>query len=301
MEIELSKLTNVDGIGEKTLYKVREYFLREESNYLSVYDPDMHLERNTVNQGDCLHLMKGIPDNSIDMVLADLPYGLSDAPWDNPLDLDKIWLQYERIVKEDGAILLFGIEPFSSKLRLSNLEWYRYDWIWEKTTYTNFYFVKQQPAKKHEIISVFYKKQPTYNPQMEKGDPYTDIRQKKERKTSLIKKSLPKQDIVNKGERYPSSVQKFSSKNHDQLHPTQKSMELLEFLIETYTNEGELVLDNVSGSGATAIACINTDRDYLCIEMDKEYCRLSEKWISRVLSGENWREAQKRVIDWNTG
>ena len=279
MKIELSELSEVKGIGKKTIQRIREYKLADEG-YISEYDESLHLDRNSVNQGDCLELMNGIPDKSIDMILADLPYGTTACSWDSVIDLEKLWLQYERIIKNNGAIVLFGTEPFSTKLRNSNIDWFRYDWIWQKSTFTNFYFVKKQPAKKHEIISVFYKNQPTYNPQMEKGEPYIDKRNKKERKTELIAKSLPKQDIINKGYRYPSTIQFFQSGNHNQSHPTEKPVSLLEFMIKTYTNEGDLVLDNVAGSGSTGVAAKNTNRDYILIEQEEKYIDIIKERLS---------------------
>lgn len=167
-----------------------------------------------IKQGDCLELMKEIPDKSIDMILCDLPYGTSACKWDVVIPFELLWEQYKRIIKDNGCIALFGIEPFSSFLRISNIKMYRYDWIWSKSTYTNFYFVKKQPAKKHELISIFYKKQPIYNPQMEDGTPYERKSTKKNRYSELVKKSLPREDIINDGKRYPSSIQFFNSGNN---------------------------------------------------------------------------------------
>ena len=237
-------------------------------------------------KGDCLELMKEIKDKSIDMILCDLPYGTTACKWDIIIPFEELWEQYTRIIKDNGAIVLFGSEPFSSKLRMSNLKNYRYDWVWSKSTYTNFYFVKKQPAKKHENISVFYKKQPTYNPQMEKGKPYVDKRNKKERSTELVKKSLPKQDIENKGVRYPSTIQFFNSGNRGKFHPTQKPVELLEYLIKTYTNENEIVLDNCMGSGSTGVACINTNRNFIGIELDENYFNIAKERIENAKVGD---------------
>lgn len=231
-------------------------------------------------KGDCLEVMKEIEDKSVDMILCDLPYGTTSCKWDTVIPFEPLWEQYNRVIKDNGAIVLFGSEPFSSVLRMSNIKNYRYDWIWSKSTYTNFYFVKKQPAKKHEIISVFYKKQPTYNPQMEEGLPYTDKRVKKNRKSDLIANSLPRQDIENKGTRYPSTIQFFNSGNNKKVHPTQKPTDLLEYLIKTYTNEGETVLDNTMGSGSTGEACLRTNRNFIGIEQDDKYFEIAYNRIN---------------------
>jgi len=229
-------------------------------------------------KGDCLQVMKQIKDKSIDAIICDPPYGTTACKWDSVIDFELMWEQLNRIIKDNGVIVLFGSEPFSSALRMSNIKNYRYDWIWHKNTYTNFYFVKKQPAKKHEVISIFYNNQPTYNAQMEEGKPYIDKRHKKERKTDLIKKSISKIDIENKGVRYPSSIQNFKNggKKH---HPTQKPIELMEYLIKTYTNENETVLDFTMGSGSTGVACQNTNRKFIGIEQDEKYFDIAEKRI----------------------
>ena len=169
--------------------------------------------------------------------------------------------------------MLFGSQPFTSALVMSNLKLFRYEWIWQKTLATNFMLVKKQPAKKHENILVFYKKQPTYNPQMEIGKPYKDKPRKRtvgiHGNAETIKKA-----INNEGTRYPSSVQLFSNGNNGNVHPTQKPVELCEYLIKTYTNENELVLDNCAGSFTTAVACDNTNRNWICIEKEEKYCNI---------------------------
>lgn len=242
-----------------------------------------------IKQGDCLELMKDIPDKSIDMVLCDLPYGTTACKWDTIIPFDKLWEQYERIIKDKGAICLFGSEPFSSKLRMSNLKLYKYDWVWEKTKFANFALIKKQPRKMHENIIIFYYKQPIYNPQMEKGEPYKDTRiRKQDSRTMTDGKSIKfskRTPIENDGTRYPKSVIKFSNpsgKGH--LHPTQKPVELCEYLIKTYTNEGETVLDNCMGSGTTAIACINTNRNFIGFELDKHYYDIANERIQKALA-----------------
>ena len=229
-------------------------------------------------QGDCIEQMKTIKTGSVDAIITDPPYGTTACKWDSVIDFELMWGQLNRIIKPNGAIVLFGTEPFSSALRMSNIKNYKYDWVWRKNTYTNFYFVKKQPAKKHEVLSVFYKKQPTYNPQMEEGKPYIDKRHKKERKTDLVKKSLSKKDISNKGTRYPSSVQNFKN-GGKRTHPTQKPIALMEYLIKTYTNENETVLDFTMGSGSTGVACVNTNRNFIGIERDDKYFEIATNRI----------------------
>jgi len=234
-----------------------------------------------LQQGDCLELMKGIPDGSIDMVLADLPYGTTACKWDSIIPFEPLWEQYKRIIKDNGAIVLFGSEPFSTELRHSNLKMFRYDWIWQKTLASNFAMCKRQPFKKHEIISVFYKKQPVYNPQMESGKPYTDTARK--RTVGIHGDNVTtKKPINNNGTRYPSSVQKFSNGNNRNVHPTQKPVALLEYLIKTYTNEGDTVLDNCIGSGSTGVACINTGRKFIGMEKEQKYFEIAKRRISEA-------------------
>lgn len=223
-----------------------------------------------------------IPDKSVDMILADLPYGTTKLKWDSIIPLDKLWQHYERVIKDNGAIVLTASQPFTTTLVNSNLELFRYEWIWEKTIASNFMLSKKQPHKKHENILVFYKKQPTYNPQMEVGKPYKD-RARKRTVSMHGGQETTKKPIDNKGTRYPSTVQLFSNGNNHNIHPTQKPVDLFEYLIETYTNEGETVLDNVIGSGTTAIACINTNRNYIGFELEKEYYDLANERIKNHL------------------
>ena len=238
------------------------------------------LEINNIYNMDCLEGMKYIDDKSIDMILCDLPYGTTKCKWDIVIPFEPLWEQYERIIKDNSAIVLFGSQPFTSALVMSNLKLFKYEWIWQKTLATNFMLVKKQPAKKHENILVFYKKQPTYNPQMEIGKPYKDKPRKRtvgiHGNAETIKKA-----INNEGTRYPSSVQLFSNGNNGNVHPTQKPVELCEYLIKTYTSENELVLDNCIGSGTTAIACINTNRNYIGFELDNTYYEIAKNRINK--------------------
>ena len=243
----------------------------------------IQIDNITLWQGDCLEMMKNIPDKSIDCIICDLPYGTTACKWDSIIPFEPLWEQYNRIIKDNGAIVLFGSEPFSSKLRMSNLKMFKYDWVWKKTMASNFALCKKQPFKKHEMVSVFYKKQPTYNPQMEVGEPYVDKRQSGKRNVSVgTSDGINRHPINNIGVRYPSSVQEFSNGNNGNVHPTQKPVPLLEYLIKTYTNEGETVLDNCMGSGSTGIACINTNRNFIGIELDNTYFEIAKKRIEEA-------------------
>lgn len=236
--------------------------------------------------GDCLELMKDIPDKSIDMILCDLPYGTTACKWDSVIPIEPLWAQYERVIKDNGAICLFGSEPFSTELRHSNLKMFRYDWIWEKEQGANFMLCKYQPYKVHEIISVFSKKAHLYIPQMTEGKPYISGKGTSGDITGNVVKTQTK----NKGTRYPRSVQYFTTdKAKGSLHPTQKPVALLGYLIRTYTNEGGTVLDNCMGSGSTGVACVNTNRRFIGIELDKEYFNTAKKRIEESLSEKNRR------------
>ena len=227
------------------------------------------MELNKIYNEDCLVGMKDIPDKSVDMILCDLPYGTTRNKWDTVLPLDWLWDEYNRIIKDSGAIVLTAQTPFDKVLGASNIENLKYEWIWVKPSGTGHLNAKKMPLKNHENILVFYKKLPTYNPQMTKGTPYT---QKSGRASSNYN---PQERVttVNEGYRYPLTVQKFKSEKG--LHPTQKPVELFEYLIKTYTNDGETVLDNCMGSGTTAIACINTNRNYIGFELDEGYYKAS--------------------------
>ena len=239
-------------------------------------------EKSKIIQGDCLEKMKLIPDGSIDMILADLPYGTTACKWDTIIPFEPLWEQYKRVIKDNGAIVLTASQPFTSALIMSNPKMFRYEWIWEKTLFTNFALVKKQPAKLHENICVFYKKQPNYNPKMVEGKPYTDKPRK--RTMGVIGDAIgEKKAINNKGTRYPSTVQKFSNGNNKNIHPTQKPLELFEYLIETYTKEGDIVIDNVAGSGTTGEACLNLNRDFILIEKEPNYYEVIKERVGKIL------------------
>jgi site-specific DNA-methyltransferase (adenine-specific) len=226
-------------------------------------------------QGDCLELMKDIQDKSIDMILCDLPYGTTRNKWDSIIPLEPLWEQYKRIIKDNGAIVLTAQTPFDKVLGASNLDMLRYEWIWEKTESTGFLNAKKMPLKKHENILVFYKKLPTYNPQFTKGTPYSY--QKDGISSDNYGDSKGTNKIINEGKRYPVSIITF--KKDKGLHPTQKPVALCEYLIKTYTNEGETVLDNCMGSGTTGVACKNLNRNFIGIELDEEYFKIAKERI----------------------
>ena len=249
------------------------------------------LELNKIYNEDCLIGMSKIPDKSVDMILCDLPYGTSANKWDSVLDFEKMWEQYERVIKDEGAIVLFGSEPFSSKLRLSNLKLYKYDWKWEKPSGANFLNFKYQPAKVYEDIMVFGKKATSYSkkgnmnyfPQMEEGTPYKQIsgKQRDSHSNSTVRSPIKQVVTENKGTRYPRAIQKFSL-DKDKIHPTQKPVALFEYLIKTYTKESDVVLDTCMGSGTTAIACINTNRRFIGFETNEEYFNLANNRIKET-------------------
>ena len=222
--------------------------------------------------GDCLEVMKTIETGSIDMIFCDLPYGTTACKWDSVIPFEPLWEQYNRIIKDSGAIVLFGREPFSSYLRTSNVKMYRYDWIWEKSKATNFLFAKQMPLIAHEDIMVFYKNKPTYNPQKTQGKPYNKGREKRT-EIEAVGKIGNGNLIENKtGLRNPRSVQYFvTAEREGKLHPTQKPIKLIEYFVNTYSNENDTILDNTMGSGTTMLACKNLNRNGIGIEKDPQY------------------------------
>ena len=195
--------------------------------------------------------------------------------WDTIIHFEPLWEQYERVIKDNGAIVLTASQPFTSALVMSNPKLFRYEWIWEKTKTANFMHLKRQPGKRHESVLVFYKKQPVYNPQMRAGEPYVDKRKsRKQSKGTYGNININNTTLTNTGTRYPKSVISFSNGKSGKMHPTQKPVELFEYLIKTYTNEGETVLDNCAGSFTTAVACDNTNRNWICMEKEEKYCNI---------------------------
>ena len=245
----------------------------------------MSVPELTLWQGDCLELMKNIPNDSIDAIICDPPYQITNCKWDSIIPLEPMWEHLKRVIKPNGAIVLFGAEPFSSALRMSNLKWFKYDWVWEKTQATGYFNAKKRPLAAHEMIHVFYQKQCTYNPQKTQGHkPINSYTKRKEvvNKTQVYGKV--NKDVSGGGEtdRFPRSVQAFKSdkqinKNNGMIHPTQKPLALMKYLVKTYTNEGDVVLDFAAGSFTTGVACKNTNRKFIGIELDENYFEIGLK------------------------
>ena len=288
MKINISDLRKVKGIGSKTIDRIIEQF--DESEYISKYNPNLKLEENSINCGDCLDLMNGIEDEEVDLILADLPYESIQADWDKMIDLDKLWQQYERIIKPNGAIILTANMKFAAELINSNHGLFRYDMVWEKTQATGHLNANKMPMRAHENILVFYKTPPTYNPQKTNGHSpmHSAIKKIDVNNRSEVYGDVKSETHCKGGatERFPRSVLIFKSdKQTSYIHSTQKPVKLFEYLIKTFTNEGALVVDNASGSGTTGIACINTNRKYKCIEKDKEYYESSVKRVKECNNG----------------
>ena len=239
----------------------------------------MQLERINLINGDCLQEMKLIKDKSIDMILCDLPYGTTACKWDSVIPFGPMWEQINRVIKNNGAIVLFGSEPFSSYLRMSNIKNYKYDWVWNKALAGNGILAKRQPLKIHENIMVFHSK--IYHPQMTKGK----FRKKMGLKESEITGGESFSEEYSNDLYYPKSILDFSvgGLRRGRLHPTQKPVALLEYLIRTYTNECETVLDFTMGSGSTGVACVNTNRNFIGIELDKSYFDIAKNRIEEQI------------------
>lgn len=241
--------------------------------------------------GDCLEQMKGIPDGSVDMILCDLPYGTTACKWDTVIPFEPLWKQYRRIIKPNGAVVLFGDEPFASSLRLSNIEWYKYDWYWRKTRPAGFTNAKLKPLKDIETVCVFSSgatangsnRNMPYYPQ---GLEDCDVEWSRPKHYMNGDKGVNPARVSHKLDRkiektgYPRQVLDFSNPNSRVLHPTQKPVPLCEYLVSTYTSEGQQVLDNCMGSGSTGVACINLNRKFIGIEKDAGYFRIAEERLN---------------------
>ena len=237
-------------------------------------------------KGECLEVMKGIPTGSVDAIITDPPYGTTACKWDSAIDFDLMWNQLNRIVKPNGAIVLFGSQPFTSALIMSNPKYFKYEWIWQKSHATGHLNSKRQPMRQHENICVFYKKQSVYNPQMI-DKTYVDKRTKSGDDSSVDIygdfKKVERQIPTTKG--YPKTIQYFATPfkgGEGGKHPTQKPIALMEYLIKTYTNKGETVLDFTMGSGSTGVACVNTKRNFIGIELDNKYFEIAEDRIKEA-------------------
>ena len=233
------------------------------------------IELNKIYNEDCLEGMKRIPDGSVDCVICDLPYGTTQNKWDSVIPLGELWQQYRRIVKDDGAIVLTSQGMFTAELIVSNPKMFRYKWIWEKSKSTNFLNAKKQPLRKHEDVCVFYRRQPVYHPQMIDGEPYDKGIRKNQMSGSYG--DFQPVHVHSDGKRYPTDIIYFKTAESEGkvFHPTQKPVALIRYLIRTYSNEGDTILDNCSGSGTTAISCIKEKRNFICFEKDKTYWKKS--------------------------
>lgn len=232
--------------------------------------------------------MKEIPNKSVDCIIADLPYGTTSCKWDIVIPFEPLWEEYNRIIKDECAIVLFGNEPFSSYLRLSNIKGFKYDLVWKKSKSGSAFTAKYRPVNKHEMISVFSKggKKTKYNPQMVEGEPYKRTHKVSEVDINNHKIGFNRKEVVsvNEGFRYPITVLDFPQqwRRQDQLHPTQKPVELLEWLVNTYSNEDDWVLDNTMGSGTTGVACMNLNRNFIGIEKEEKYFEIAKERIERL-------------------
>ena len=232
--------------------------------------------------GDCLERMKEIPDGSIDMILCDLPYGTTACKWDTLIPFEPLWAHYKRVIKSNGAIVLFGSQPFTSALVMSNPTWFKYDWVWRKPKGTGHLNAKHQPMRDKEDILVFCVGKSLYNPQFTDGLPYKNkAGSDHSARTSMTDSYGAYTNFRNDngGKRYPKQVLEFGVVERDTVHPTQKPVALLEYLIKTYTNEGETVLDNTMGSGSTGVACKNLNRNFIGIEKDAGYFEIAKQRI----------------------
>ena len=241
-----------------------------------------------IKQGDCLELMKEIPDKSIDMTLCDLPYGTTHNKWDIIIPFDLLWQEYNRIVKDNGAILLFAQGAFYCLLVNSNLKMFKYDLVWNKKLKSGFLNANRMPLRQHEQIAVFYKKLPTYNPQFTEGKPLhskgTSYKDKEPTNNNYGLFCNKDDERAGSKQKYPSSILEFQKPHPSKaIHPTQKPVVLLEYLIKTYTNEGETVLDNCMGSGSTGVACINTNRNFIGYELDEKYFEIAKERLNECV------------------
>jgi len=240
------------------------------------------MEINQIIQGDCLEEMKKIPDKSIDMILCDLPYQITACSWDTIIPFEPLWEQYKRIIKDNGAIVLTASQPFTSKLVMSNIKMFKYDLIWSKKLATGFLNSNRMPLRNHEEVLIFYKNQPVYNPQKYIGEKNHSRGKNKCKTNNLYGYHKIAEDNFTEL-KHPKSILEIDKEHPSKtIHPTQKPVALFEYLIKTYTNEGDLVLDNCAGSGTTGVAAKNLGRNYILIEKEKKYCEIAEKRIREL-------------------
>lgn len=226
----------------------------------------MGFDCDSLHLGDCFDVMELMPDKSVDMVLCDLPYGVTACAWDVELDLDRLWREYKRLLKPGGAVVLTATQPFETKLINSNRKWFRYKWVWKKSRAVGFLNARKMPLRIHEDVLVFAPGRTIYHPQFEPGTPY--VSRRKASGKGGVYREVKRSDTVNTGYRFPKDLLEFSNTCERVVHSTQKPVALFEYLIKTYTDEGDVVLDNTSGSGTTALAAMNTGRRYVCVEKD---------------------------------
>ena len=231
-----------------------------------------------LRQGDCLELMKDIPSGSVDLILCDLPYGTTACKWDTIVPFDELWEQYNRLIKDNGAIVLFSKQPFTTELIHSNLKNFKYSLVWKKDNHDNPLMAKKRFLNITEDINIFYKKQCIYNPQ---GIIKVNKITKQGRGESLSQKNTRKMEYLQEYTNYPRNILDFK-RDLPNIHPTQKPVALLEYLIKTYTNENETVLDNCMGSGSTGVACVNTNRNFIGIELDEKYFKIAKERIEKI-------------------
>ena len=299
--IKISDIRKVRGIGEKTIERIKDVLREQAENpHTSEFNPNIKLNPNSIYHGDCLELMNGIPDKSVDMILCDLPYGITQNIWDKTIDFDLLWTEYERVRSDNCIIALFGSEPFSSHMRLSNMDNFIYDWVWHKSKPSGMDLAKKQPMRNHEIISIFY--QGNFYPIKEPREGFTESSKKRfsgnqnlgsyrnhgDSTTGLDKTNLK---LIEKL-RNPTTIKRFASivNRNGTLHPTQKPVDLCEYLIKTYTNKGDLVLDNCIGSGTTAIAAINTNRRFIGIELESKYYKIAKNRVNNHINSSNLQD-----------
>jgi len=238
------------------------------------------MQVNTIIHGDCLEVMQQIPNGSVDMILCDLPYGTTACKWDTIIPFEPLWREYKRIIKSNGAIVLTASQPFTSALVMSNPKWFRYEWVWDKVNmFTNHINAKKMPMKIHENICIFYESLPVFHSQKRKGIPYGNVGNSVSPITGVIGNSHENKT----GEMYAASLIRIKGRSGEQgFHPTQKPVALFEYLIKTYTNENDLVLDNCAGSGTTGVACKNLNRNFILIEKDLAYFNIAQTRIAAI-------------------
>lgn len=237
---------------------------------------------NEIVCGDCLDILKELPDKSIRLIIQDPPYNITDCEWEYDITkrIDELWKEWKRVLMDDGAIVMTASQPFTSKMVLSNPKMFNCEWIWEKTNTTGFLNAKRKPLKAHESVLVFSKMSPVYNPQMTEGKPYVKVSGKSSYSVAKHPKIQAGGHLtVSDGKRYPKSVIKIKNAEKG-LHPTQKPVELMKYFIKTYSNENDIVFDGYAGSGTTAVACIELNRKFICVDISPEYCEIAKKRIN---------------------